>query len=75
MSIDTSCWCESSNQECASPDCKNRPHTPTVVRAGGRYPYRGACTGCDWQSARGYVAEHAARDMAEDHVEKSSSIA
>ncbi|WP_280185408.1 MULTISPECIES: hypothetical protein [Nocardia] len=58
MSIDTSCWCESSDQECASPDCKNRPHTPTVVRAGGRYPYRGA-----------------ARDMAEDHVEKSSSIA
>lgn len=22
--VDMSCWCESSDQECASPDCKNR---------------------------------------------------
>lgn len=32
---------------------------------GARYPWRASCA-CGWAS-RGYVAEHAARLMAEDH--------
>lgn len=33
-----------------------------------RYPYRPVC-GCGWQHYWGYVAEHAARDMANAHAE------
>lgn len=47
-------------------------HRASVVTTGGRYPHRGACT-CGWQSAWGYVAEHAAQAMADDHVKTAHS--
>ena len=43
-------------------------HRPFVKRLGGlRYPFRPACS-CGWEHAVGYVAEHAAQSMADDHV-------
>jgi hypothetical protein len=42
-------------------------HRVAVTREGGRYPFRPTCS-CGWVT-RGYVAEHAARLVAEDHKE------
>ena len=47
-----------------------RPATtcaPRVDRETARYPYRPACA-CGWRHPWGYVAEHAARDLADAHV-------
>jgi hypothetical protein len=41
-------------------------HTPMVTIAAGRYPYRPSCS-CGW-TTWGYVADHAARAMAEAHA-------
>lgn len=46
------------------------PHAPGVQRVGGRYPYLPVC-GCGWKHTVGYVAEHAAQSMADDHAAKA----
>lgn len=40
-----------------------------AVDSTARYPYRAVCT-CSWTS-RGYVRNHAAQTMADDHLENS----
>ena len=42
-------------------------HAVAVVLTGGRYKFQPTCT-CGWVT-RGYVAEHAARLVADDHKE------
>lgn len=44
-------------------------HDVAVTLTGGRYPFRPTCS-CGW-GARGYVAEHAAQAVADDHKENS----
>jgi len=44
-------------------------HAVAVTLTGGRYPFRPTCS-CGWVT-RGYVAEHAARAVADDHEENS----
>jgi hypothetical protein len=44
-------------------------HSVAVTLSGGRYGYVPTCS-CGWVT-RGYVAEHAAQLMADDHKEKS----
>lgn len=39
---------------------------PAVTVAAGRYPYRPSCS-CGW-ATWGYVADHAARGVAEAHA-------
>jgi hypothetical protein len=46
-------------------------HSATVVLRGGRYPFLPTCS-CGWVT-RGYVAEHAAQLMADDHEEAASA--
>ncbi len=43
-------------------------HEPAVVVEAGRYPYRPSCS-CGWVHGRGYVADHAALDLAEAHAD------
>ena len=43
-------------------------HDIEVVNVGGRYPYKAKCS-CGWESARGYVADHAARDLGQAHAD------
>ena len=43
-------------------------HDVEVVNVGGRYPYKAKCS-CGWESARGYVADHAARDLGQAHAD------
>jgi hypothetical protein len=45
---------------------ENEVHETSVTVERGRYPYRPDCT-CG-QEFRGYVAEHAAREIAEAHA-------
>lgn len=42
-------------------------HVIAVTFTGGRYLFRPTCS-CGWFT-RGYIAEHAARLMADDHKE------
>jgi hypothetical protein len=42
-------------------------HAVAVALTGGRYGYTPTCS-CGWVT-RGYVAEHAARAVADDHKE------
>jgi hypothetical protein len=44
-------------------------HHVAVALTGGRYGYVPTCS-CGW-TTRGYVAEHAAQTMADDHEENS----
>lgn len=44
-------------------------HDVAVALAGGRYGYVPCCS-CGWVT-RGYAAEHAARQVAAEHKEKS----
>lgn len=43
-------------------------HVPAVVVRSGRYPYLPACS-CGWTYGCGYVADHAARNLAESHAD------
>jgi hypothetical protein len=43
-------------------------HEPAVVVKAGRYPYLPSCS-CGWVYGRGYVAGHAALDIAEAHAD------
>lgn len=43
-------------------------HVAAVALTGGRYPFRPACS-CGWTAPWGYVAEHAAQAVADDHAE------
>ncbi len=47
-------------------------HQTRVDVIAGRYPYRPVCS-CG-QAFRGYVAEHAARQVAEAHAEEATTI-
>ena len=44
-------------------------HSVAVTFTGGRYPFRPTCS-CGW-TTWGYVAAHAAQDMADDHEENA----
>lgn len=44
-------------------------HRVAVTFTGGRYGYAPTCS-CGWVT-RGYVAEHAARAVADDHKESA----
>lgn len=46
-----------------------RAHLVAVALTGGRYGYVPTCS-CGWVT-RGYVAEHAARSVANDHKENA----
>lgn len=46
-------------------------HAVSVETIPGRYPYRPVCS-CG-QSFRGYVAHHAARDMADAHAQENAA--
>ena len=48
----------------------NVEHVVSVETVPSRYPYRPACS-CG-QPFRGYVAQHAAQDMADAHVRESA---
>jgi ribosomal protein L37E len=38
-----------------------------AVRETGRYPWVARCSSCGWASGRGYVAQHAAQLLADEH--------
>lgn len=39
----------------------------TIRREGERYPWRAVCA-CGWEHGRGYVAQHAAQQIADAHA-------